>query len=68
MSISSIKFFDQLRKLDQFGADIHISQFEKSKHQTYMGSFCTLITYPFMILMSFYMLFLYDSTAQDIIY
>lgn len=57
-----------LRRLDMFGAPININFKSKSSHQTYLGALCTLVVYPFLILMVLYLIVLFDYNSQDMIF
>ena len=42
--------------------------FGKDRHSTYLGALCTVAIYTFITIMSFYTLFLFDKSSQDLIY
>lgn len=66
--LGKISVSQSLRSLDQFGSDLTLTQYGKQKHQTFLGCFCTLLVYPFLMFLAFHMIFIYDKSSQDQIY
>ena len=45
-----------------------MKQYDKAMHQTYFGSFCTLLIYPFLMFLTVHMIVFFDTSSQDQIY
>lgn len=57
-----------IRELDLFGNGVLIFNNGKSSHKTFLGSFCTILTYPSLVLLFFYMVMLFDFSNQDVVF
>ena len=61
------KFLKELRKYDQFGPPVELNFRGKGCHQTYLGAVCTIIVYPFLILIAFYSILFFNYDSKDIV-
>jgi hypothetical protein len=58
------------KKYDDFAPDaspVELNFRGKSSHQTYMGAWCTIILYPFYILIFLYMVIFFEYATGDVV-
>lgn len=57
-----------MRDLDLFGSNILVTHNGKSSHKTFLGSFCTILIYPSLVMLFIYMILLFDLSSQDVVF